>query len=48
MMVEEAGQTLEAHVVAALSPTIQHLICIGDPLQLRPSINAYGKSLRPV
>ena len=41
MIVEEAGQTLECHVVATLSSTIQHLICIGDPLQLRPSINAY-------
>jgi hypothetical protein len=33
MIVEEAGQTLECHVVATLSSTIQHLICIGDPLQ---------------
>lgn len=42
MLVEEAGQVLEAHVLGCLVDTIQHLILIGDPLQLRPGINTYG------
>lgn len=42
MLVEEAGQVLEVHVLASLVPSIQHLILIGDPLQLRPTINTYG------
>lgn len=42
MVVEEAGQVLEAHTIANLIPSIEHLIEIGDPLQLRPSINNYG------
>jgi hypothetical protein len=29
MVIEEAAETLEAHVVTALTPTIQHLILIG-------------------
>lgn len=42
MLVEEAGQVLEAHVLGSLVPSIQHLILIGDPLQLRPTLNNYG------
>ncbi|CAL1707171.1 unnamed protein product [Somion occarium] len=45
MLVEEAGQVLEAHVLGSLVPSIQHLILIGDPLQLRPTINNYGLSM---
>lgn len=41
MLVEEAGQVLEAHVLGSLVPTVQHLILIGDPLQLRPTLNNY-------
>jgi superfamily I DNA and/or RNA helicase len=41
MLVEEAGQVLEAHVLGSLVPSIQHLILIGDPLQLRPTLNNY-------
>ena len=36
MVVEEAGEVLEAHVLAALPPSIQHLVMIGDHEQLRP------------
>lgn len=60
-MVEEAGQVLEAHILASLVPsgecylqvvmtihlqlrTVRHLICIGDPRQLRPSLATYGMS----
>lgn len=44
MLVEEAGQVLEAHVLGSLVPTIEHLILIGDPLQLRPTLNNYRLS----
>jgi hypothetical protein len=42
-VVEEAGQVLEAHIVSTLFPSIQHIIAIGDPLQLRPPVNTYGE-----
>jgi superfamily I DNA and/or RNA helicase len=41
MLVEEAGQVLEAHVLGSLVPSVEHLILIGDPLQLRPTLNNY-------
>ena len=44
MLVEEAGQVLEAHVLGSLVPSVQHLILIGDPLQLRPTLNNYCTS----
>lgn len=40
-MVEEAGQVLEAHILGSLVPSVEHLILIGDPLQLRPTLNNY-------
>ncbi|KIK63309.1 hypothetical protein GYMLUDRAFT_72036 [Collybiopsis luxurians FD-317 M1] len=45
LVVEEAGQVLEAHILASLVPTVQHLICIGDPQQLRPNIANYSLSM---
>ncbi|KAG9309780.1 hypothetical protein JVU11DRAFT_10154 [Chiua virens] len=45
VMVEEAGQVLEAHVLASLMPSVEHLILIGDPLQLRPILNNYSLSM---
>ncbi|KDQ16534.1 hypothetical protein BOTBODRAFT_107034 [Botryobasidium botryosum FD-172 SS1] len=42
MIVEEAGQVLEAHILASLVISIQHLIMIGDPLQLRPNLENYS------
>ncbi|KAI1315474.1 hypothetical protein EDD11_000755 [Mortierella claussenii] len=41
---EEAGEVLESHILAALSASTQHLILIGDHLQLRPSIETYNLS----
>ncbi|KEP50888.1 NFX1-type zinc finger protein [Rhizoctonia solani 123E] len=41
MIVEEAGQVLESHILASLVETVQHVIMIGDPKQLRPSVNSY-------
>lgn len=34
---------LEPHILAALYPTVQHVIALGDPEQLRPLINRYGE-----
>ena len=39
LICEEAGEVLEAHVLTALLPSIQHAILIGDHLQLRPRIS---------
>ncbi|KAF9139293.1 hypothetical protein BGX30_008146 [Mortierella sp. GBA39] len=38
---EEAGEVLESHILAALTGSTQHLILIGDHLQLRPQIATY-------
>ncbi|KAG6373951.1 hypothetical protein JVT61DRAFT_6115 [Boletus reticuloceps] len=45
LMVKEAGQVLEAHVLGSLVPSVQHLILIGDPLQLRPTLNNFALSM---
>ncbi|KAK0470915.1 hypothetical protein IW261DRAFT_1586260 [Armillaria novae-zelandiae] len=45
LIVEEAGQVLEAHILCSLVPSVQHLICIGDPLQLRPTLANYSLSM---
>ena len=60
LVVEEAGQVLEAHILASLVDSgqflccgsfrtvsnryhlVQHIICIGDPKQLRPNLATYG------
>lgn len=41
LLVEEAGQVLEAHVLGSLVPSVEHLVLIGDPLQLRPTLNNF-------
>ena len=41
VIVEEAAEVLEAHIVSALSAGTQHLILIGDHKQLRPKPNEY-------
>ncbi|CAH2265116.1 jg9273 [Pararge aegeria aegeria] len=41
VIVEEAAEVLEAHIVASLTPKCQHLILIGDHKQLRPSAAHY-------
>ncbi|KAG0013734.1 hypothetical protein BGZ80_010886 [Entomortierella chlamydospora] len=41
---EEAGEVLESHILTALSKFTQHLILIGDHLQLRPKISTYELS----
>ncbi|XP_077428659.1 NFX1-type zinc finger-containing protein 1 isoform X2 [Vanacampus margaritifer] len=41
VIVEEAAEVLEAHIVTTLSQACQHLILIGDHQQLRPSSTEY-------
>ncbi|KAL8625015.1 hypothetical protein ACOMHN_012024 [Nucella lapillus] len=41
IVVEEAAEVFEAHVVATLSDNCQHLILIGDHKQLRPNPTVY-------
>ncbi|XP_054273692.1 NFX1-type zinc finger-containing protein 1-like [Macrosteles quadrilineatus] len=38
VIVEEAAEVLEAHIIASLSKSCEHLILIGDHKQLRPSV----------
>lgn len=42
---EEAAEVLEAHMISALMPGVEHVIQIGDHQQLRPQINNYSLSL---
>ncbi|KAH7108426.1 AAA domain-containing protein [Auriculariales sp. MPI-PUGE-AT-0066] len=39
VLVDEPGQVLEAHLLASLVPSVEHLICINDPLEPRSTIN---------
>ena len=41
MIVEEAAEVFEAHIVASLTASCQHLILIGDHQQLRPNPTVY-------
>ncbi|KJK78565.1 hypothetical protein H634G_06263 [Metarhizium anisopliae BRIP 53293] len=41
VLVEEAGEILEAHIITALSSSVKQLVLIGDHKQLRPKINNY-------
>lgn len=45
VLVEEAGEILEAHVLTALHGETSQLILIGDHKQLRPKINNYALSV---
>jgi superfamily I DNA and/or RNA helicase len=50
VIVEEAGEVLEPHILSALSEKsahsdeTKHLILIGDHLQLRPKVECYELS----
>lgn len=41
MIVEEAAEVLESHIVTSLTPGCQHVILIGDHQQLRPNPTVY-------
>lgn len=45
VLVEEAGEILEAHVLTALHSMTSQLILIGDHKQLRPKINNFALSV---
>ncbi|GFH06095.1 NFX1-type zinc finger-containing protein 1, partial [Haematococcus lacustris] len=42
LLVEEAGELLEAHVLTSLSTKAKHLVLIGDHKQLRPKVESYS------
>lgn len=42
ILVEEAGEILECHVLASMPPSLKQLILIGDHKQLRPKVNNYA------
>ncbi|XP_055377794.1 NFX1-type zinc finger-containing protein 1 isoform X2 [Condylostylus longicornis] len=44
VLIEEAAEVLESHIVAALTKNTQHLILIGDHQQLRPTTSVYRLS----
>ena len=41
IIIEEAAEVFESHVITSLSPSVQQLILIGDHKQLRPKANCY-------
>ncbi|PNY26752.1 NFX1-type zinc finger-containing protein 1 [Tolypocladium capitatum] len=45
ILVEEAGEIMESHILTAMSPTVEQLILIGDHKQLRPKVNNYALSV---
>ena len=45
MLCEEAAEVLEAHLISALMPGLEHLIQIGDHQQLRPLIKTHNLSV---
>lgn len=42
VLVEEAGEILESHILTALNPMSKQLILIGDHKQLRPKVSNYN------
>ena len=46
VIVEEAAEVLESHIVSALNAATQHLILIGDHKQLRPKPNEYDLAVK--
>ncbi|KAF8874384.1 P-loop containing nucleoside triphosphate hydrolase protein [Mucidula mucida] len=42
VLVEEAAEILESHVITALGPSTEQLVLIGDHKQLRPKVNNYN------
>ncbi|KAE9394090.1 P-loop containing nucleoside triphosphate hydrolase protein [Gymnopus androsaceus JB14] len=41
LLVEEAGEILESHILTSLNPKSKQIILIGDHKQLRPKVNDY-------
>ncbi|KAL1516027.1 hypothetical protein AB1Y20_002640 [Prymnesium parvum] len=45
IVIEEAAEVLEAHVLASISPDTQQVLLIGDHKQLRPSVACFELTL---
>ena len=45
VLVEEAGEILESHILTSIGPQTQQLVLIGDHKQLRPKVNSYDLSV---
>lgn len=45
VIVEEAGEIQESHVLTALTSSVKQLVLIGDHKQLRPKINNYNMTV---
>ncbi|KAG0304131.1 hypothetical protein BGZ98_005883, partial [Dissophora globulifera] len=48
MICEEASETLEAHLLSALTPSVEHFLLIGDHEQLRPSMSVNDLKLKNI
>ncbi|CAF1167216.1 unnamed protein product [Rotaria sordida] len=46
VIVEEAAATFEAHIITALSTKCEHLILIGDHVQLKPNPSVYRLAVK--
>jgi hypothetical protein len=46
VIVEEAAAIFEAHIITALSTKCEHLVLIGDHVQLRPSPSVYRLAMK--
>ncbi|CAF4369011.1 unnamed protein product [Rotaria sp. Silwood2] len=46
VIVEEAAAIFEAHIITALSTKCQHLILVGDHVQLRPNPSVYRLAMK--
>lgn len=44
LICEEAGEVLEAHMLTALLPSVEHCMLIGDHQQLRPQVQNFNLS----
>ena len=47
LLVEEAAEVLESHLLVALSPSTRHLLLVGDPAQLRPGTRLEPRCASP-
>jgi len=45
LVCEEAGEVLEAHMLTAILPSVEHCILIGDHQQLRPQVQNFNLSM---
>jgi len=40
LLIEEAGEVLEPHLLTSLYPSIKQVVLIGDHKQLRPKVSS--------